>query len=82
MVIGVLMRANQQLAKWIKDSDLTQEDLAEKCGVSQATISQIARGKALPNLRAAVAIFDITGIQPRQWVEDGLEPADDTSDAA
>lgn len=40
---------------------MTQEDFAEKVGLSKDTISNIERGKFLPNLSSLVEISNTTG---------------------
>lgn len=43
----LLLRSNLmgQLRIWIRDSGLTQAEIAEKLGITQARVSDLARGK-------------------------------------
>ncbi len=53
--LGALLRARRQLRNW------RQEDLAERAGVSQATVTRIERGEraALPMLERLFAALDL-----------------------
>ena len=60
------------LAEWRrtagpKGSRLSQEDLGDKLGVTQGTISHIEDGEA-PGLALAVRIQELTGIEPSAFL--------------
>lgn len=44
------------LAEYLKSSRTKQEDFAATIGVTQATVSRLVRGVALPNIAMAAAI--------------------------
>lgn len=49
------------LAKFLTSAGVTQHEFAQNLGVTQATISRLARRKKTPGLRLAVAIEAATG---------------------
>jgi len=50
-----------QLYEYIYDYDISQADLAAKCGLSQASLSRYAQGKAIPDVINAYRIEIATG---------------------
>lgn len=49
------------LARFLDRSDIKQDDIAEKAGLSQAAINRYARGKRFPNADRAKLIATATG---------------------
>lgn len=86
------------LAEYLKSSRTKQEDFAATIGVTQATVSRLVRGVALPNIAMAAAIKAATGGQvdfevwvtsaakspptPNQETSHDLSQSDASSDAA
>ena len=54
--------------------DLSQEDLAKKCGVSRQTISEIEKGAYNPTINLCIAICKALGktLDELFWEEDPL----------
>ena len=52
--------------------DLSQEDLAKKCGVSRQTISAIEKGDYNPTINLCIAICKVLNktLDERFWEED------------
>ena len=50
---------------------LTQEELAEKAGVSPSTIVDIERGKHEPQIRTLRKLARAFGVQPKELVKTG-----------
>lgn len=46
-----------------KLANLTQKELAEKCGVSESTILNWEKGKSYPNVKQAKFICEAVGLQ-------------------
>lgn len=44
------------------NAELTQKELAEKCGVSESTIINWENGKSLPNVKMLGALEDALGL--------------------
>lgn len=63
------------IAKWRAESGLTQEELAELVGVSQATISDYESGKYVLGSDVLVRIVRAVGADPREL----LGESEDTS---
>lgn len=61
----------ENFASFLKQSGLRQSDFADALGVSQATISRLARGEMKPGLELAVAIARATGdaVPVESWVD-------------
>lgn len=60
------MNKNKELIKLRVDHDMTQENLAEKCGVSKATINLVENGKSRGSKKLwqkIQAIFKLDGEQ-------------------
>lgn len=70
------------LAKWRKSAELTQEELARYVGVRRETISNLESGKYNPSLGMVLKICAVIGqyttIKP--WVEEIWEIEDALSD--
>mgnify|MGYP002577641217 CR=1 FL=1 len=56
-----------------EESNLTQEQLAEKIGVSIETISSIERGIKMPRLQNFVAIANQLGVSADELLQDELD---------
>lgn len=67
------------LAKFLKESHVRQGDLAQKLGISQASVSRLASGTLRPSLTVAVKLEIETGgaVTAASWL-----PAERTTDAA
>lgn len=65
------------LAQWMKDSDETQADFAQRIGVSQEQVSRYVNGKSRPGRKAANAIArETNGAVPADyWDHDADEDA-------
>jgi len=55
--------AKLYLAEWRDDKQLTQQQLADRLGTSDVTISRWETGKRRPNLDAQEAIAEALGIE-------------------
>lgn len=51
------------------DLELTQQEMAERLGVTRVTLSLWERGRALPSLEKAVLLEQRTGIPPAAWAK-------------
>lgn len=79
------------LAQYLKSSRTKQEDFAATIGVTQATVSRLVRGVALPNIAMAATIKAATDgkVDFEVWVTSAAkspptpnrEPSHDTSPA-
>lgn len=60
MILGEssLKALGKKIEKFRKNKGLTQEELADRVGVSQAMINFIEKGKKKPSLDTAIAIAD------------------------
>ncbi len=60
MILGdsSLKALGEKIEKFRKNKGLTQEELADRVGVSQAMINFIEKGKKKPSLDTAIAIAD------------------------
>lgn len=58
---------SKRLAKWLKDNETSQTDLAKRLGIEQPSISRWVSGGSRPDpaLRDAIAL--ITGIEAEAW---------------
>ena len=65
----------RHLKDWFDKSSLTQKELAEKFGVSQATVSDWLNGNMAPQFDRLKEIRDRTGISLAKLVEDCAENA-------
>lgn len=65
------MRKNLQKAR--KDAGLTQQEMADKLGLSLIGYSQIERGKRIGKIETWDKLEDITGIHQRILREDSAE---------
>ena len=65
--------ASEKLARWMKDSNLTQVQTARRFGVDQVSISRYLHGISRPKLRMAVKIERSTkgAVTCRDWVMKG-----------
>ena len=65
--------ASEKLAKWMKDSNLTQVQTARRFGVDQVSISRYLHGISRPKLPTAVKIERSTkgAVACRDWVMKG-----------
>lgn len=72
-----------QLQAYLAQANLRQSEFADLVGSSQATISKLANGSALPGLELAVRIDRATGgaVPAASWVPDSA-PATPQEDAA
>jgi DNA-binding XRE family transcriptional regulator len=52
----------KNIAEYLKSKGMTETELAEKAGVTQACINQIKTGKRTPSWRVALRLKEITGI--------------------
>jgi len=65
----VEITAGQRLKAWADDKGLTQREIAEKLGITEAYVSSLVLGKETPGLTLAVKIETLTGIAPRDFAE-------------
>jgi DNA-binding transcriptional regulator YdaS (Cro superfamily) len=65
------------LDTWIRETDTKATDLAERVGLTEASISRIRRGLQTPSLEQAVKISDATGgaVQPHELLPAASEKA-------
>jgi transcriptional regulator with XRE-family HTH domain len=68
-----------RLRDWRKGAGLSQEELAERLGVFQTTISHYERGTLRPGLAEALKLEELAGIAPRDWLHDTSD-ADDAAE--
>ena len=59
-----------------KQNDLTQEQVAEKLGVSRQAVAKWERGESLPDLEHVIAMADMYGVTIDQLVRN-LDPRED-----
>lgn len=63
------------LSRAIKRLGLTQQQFAERLGITQGSVSRYCRGERVPSLRTAVAIANLAGIPVRSLIESHGEGA-------
>ena len=57
--------------KWARMSNaLTQAQLAERAGVTIATVARIERDEVEPHMTTVRKLSDALGVEPRELVED------------
>lgn len=49
------------LAQARKDRGMTQQDVADRCGITRQMVSAIERGRTLPSVPVAKAIAEVVG---------------------
>ena len=59
----------QRLTTLRKAAKLTQEEVAEKLGVTQSAVSQWETGLAAPSASLLPALLDLYGTSANQWAE-------------
>lgn len=59
------------LAELLEDSKMTQRDLADASGLSEAAVSNYLRGRRMPGARALVNIADALGCSVDNLVDFG-----------
>lgn len=63
------MRGVKYLRKWLialrKAKNMTQEQLANKCGISRTMITHIENGNSTPSVETAQAIANVLGFN---WI--------------
>lgn len=57
------MKENKTLAELRSENNMSQRDLAEKLGVSSATIGMYESGKRTPTLKKAILIAKLFNVQ-------------------
>jgi len=73
--IGLNREALRHIPAWLRLRSLTQRDLAERMGVSEATVSKWLQGKQSMTVAQFVAISRILGAAP----EEALMPPPDAA---
>lgn len=58
-----------KLRRYRERNNLTQRDLSITLGKHSHEISQYESGRVIPVLHTIVAIENLTGIAPREWLE-------------
>jgi transcriptional regulator with XRE-family HTH domain len=56
------------LRQWRELHDVSQEAVADACGISQAAISYIEAGKKAPRGKVVEALHDYTGLPPEAFL--------------
>lgn len=59
----------QNLARSIKSSGLSQEDVAERAEVHRTQISELTRGKHVPMLDTVIKLAGALGVPPESLLE-------------
>lgn len=72
------------LDTYLTDRSIRQADFAEQLGISQATVSRLAKRSMRPSLELAFAIEKATGgaVSVASWNPDLAQPQPPTEDAA
>lgn len=76
--IGRKRSLHVYLAEWREDKGLTQQQLADRMGTTDVTISRWETGKRRPDDDARVAIAEALGIDPLDLFR---RPEEDSADA-
>lgn len=63
------LTAGQRLKAWADNEGMTQREMAEQLGITEAYVSALILGKETPGLTLAVKIETLTGIAPRDFAE-------------
>lgn len=58
---------NEALAAWLDRSRMTQRELAELAGISEAMVSRILSGQNTPSLPVALRLAELTGVPIKQF---------------
>ena len=61
---------------------VTQAELAQRTGISEATLSRIENSLQRPRISTVRKIADALGVRPEELVDWEAEPADEGKDAA
>lgn len=59
----------QNIRKFRKQQNLTQEKLSELCGISTDYLSEIERGKKIPSLKRLIKIADTLNVPMSKFFE-------------
>lgn len=55
----------------LRENDMTQEELANRTGLTQASISRYANGTQLPGIRAVINIANAFGVSTDDLIDFG-----------
>ena len=58
-----------QVAAFLAGAEISQNELARRCGVSPQRMQQVLDGQSQPSLALAVRFSDVTGIPVRAFLE-------------
>ncbi len=61
------MSVGEQIREWRVRVDLSQDDLAQRLGVTQGLISQLERGAVKLTVERARDIAGVCGVSPSEW---------------
>lgn len=75
--IGPMRPFRLYIAEWRDDKGLTQQQLADRLGTSDVTISRWETGKRRPDDNARAAIAEALDIQPLDLYRDPGQPSAD-----
>ncbi len=68
------MNTAQRLQQLRKEKGLSQEELAERLGVSRQAVSKWESGQSVPDVEKIVAVSELFGVTT-DWLLKGVEPA-------
>lgn len=61
------MQLGERIKTWRKARELTQQDLAEKCGITVSAVSLWESGDSAPSQKHLVEIVDLFGISMERF---------------
>lgn len=64
-------RRSGKLSDFLRDTKLTQGQLAERVGITQAHMSRVVHGGRIPSLALAVRLSRATGLPVESLLEQG-----------
>ncbi|MEX6014791.1 helix-turn-helix domain-containing protein [Mammaliicoccus sciuri] len=67
------MTFGQNLKRIRKDMKLTQQEMADKIGISQNYLSDIENGKRYPSIKAVTGLAQCLGISVPKLINDEIE---------
>ena len=76
-----MFRGRRLLREWLDRSRMSQKELAERLGVSDAYLSQMLTGYRRGKLETLVRVEEVTGVPVGSWADKVLSDADEITEA-
>ncbi len=69
MTNSTIKNIQENIKKFRKEQNLTQEKLSELCGISTDYLSEIERGKKVPSLKRLISIVEALNVPISKFFE-------------